>query len=65
MKKKKDKELNYVICPFCGYNNEFYRFQSHGTCLRCHKIVDQKTYIKRRLWEANHRRKLLEEDYYG
>lgn len=57
----RNKKLNFVVCQYCGYNNEFNRFQNYGTCLRCHKIVDPKTYIKRKLWEANHRR-YIEED---
>lgn len=59
-----NKKLNFVVCQFCGYNNEFNRFQNYGTCLRCHKIIDQKTYLKRKLWEANNRYKIKEENYY-
>lgn len=57
------KRVEFVVCKFCGYNNEFFRFQNYGTCLRCHKIIDPKVYIKRRLWEENHKRK-IKENYY-
>lgn len=58
------KEKHFIVCPSCGYNNEKERFSKYGTCLRCHKIVDPKIYLKRKLWEAKFRRKLKEEDYY-
>lgn len=65
MKEKKEfKKENFVVCQYCGYNNKYRRFTLYGTCLRCHKIVDPKVYLKRRLWEENHRTKLREEDYY-
>lgn len=54
-------KLNFVVCQFCGYNNEFNRFQNYGTCLRCHKIIDPKIYLRRKLWESKHRR-YIEED---
>lgn len=63
-KNNRSHKLTFIICPFCGYNNELTRFQLYGTCLRCHKIVDKKVYLKRRLWEANHRRKIKELNYY-
>ena len=43
---------DFVVCPHCGYYNEEKRFQLYGTCLRCHKIVDKKIYLKRRYWES-------------
>lgn len=58
------KDLSFVVCQFCGYNNEFNRFQNYGTCLRCHKIIDPKVYLKRKLWETNNRKYIREEDYY-
>lgn len=54
-------KLNFVVCKFCGYNNEKNRFQNYGTCLRCHKIIDPKIYLRRKLWESKHRR-YIEED---
>ena len=42
----------YVVCPFCGYNNEKERFTYFGTCLRCNKIIDKKLYLKRRIYES-------------
>ena len=55
----------FIKCPFCGYNNENERFQNYGTCLRCHKIIDKKVYLKRRLWEEKNKRRVREENYYG
>ena len=65
MKKKfsHDFATKFVVCQFCGYNNESKRFQNYGTCLRCHKIMDPKIYLRRRLWETNHRRYIDEEVY--
>ena len=65
--KKKWKKRNwceFVVCPKCGYNNEPKRFNSYGTCLRCHQIVNPKIYLKRKLWEAKYGKRLKEEDYY-
>lgn len=59
----KKRHLDFVVCQYCGYNNERKRFNFYGTCLRCHKIMDQKIYLKRLLWQANNR-KYLEEDLY-
>lgn len=57
---KKIKQ-NFIVCPHCGYNNEEQRLiNKYGTCLRCNKIVDKKAYLKRRLWEANHRKQIKE-----
>lgn len=53
--------LHFVVCPHCGYNNEERRFNLYGTCLRCHKVIDQKVYLRRRLWEENNRRKMRED----
>ena len=53
----KNKNYKFVECPFCGYNNEEKRLTKYGTCLRCSKIIDKKSYLRRRLWEANHRKK--------
>ena len=55
----------FIICPHCGYNNEFFRFQNYGTCLRCHKIVDPKVYLHRKYWESKTKYKIKEENYYG
>ena len=64
-KKRRYKEkINFIVCPYCGYNNEFYRFQNYGTCLRCHKVIDPKVYLKRKLWEANNKR-FVKEDING
>ena len=57
----KNKKFNYIVCPYCGYNNESTRLiNKYGTCLRCGKVVNKKAYIKRRLWEANHKQKIKE-----
>lgn len=57
---------SFIVCPFCGYNNEAVRcINKYGTCLRCNKIIDKKAYLKRKLWEANHKRIIKEGlDYY-
>lgn len=36
----------YVTCEYCGYNNERARFLQFGTCLKCGKVLDKKTYFK-------------------
>ena len=55
---------HFIKCPHCGYNNEIRRFQNYGTCLRCHKVMDEKIYLKRRYWEARTKYKIKEESYY-
>jgi len=54
-------KVKYVICPKCGYNNKKERFSLYGTCLRCHRIIDKKIFIKRLLWEVNTKYKIYEE----
>lgn len=61
MEEKKIKKEFFVVCQFCGYNNKYKRFQIYGTCLRCHKIIDPKIYLKRKLWEAKNRYKVRED----
>lgn len=39
----------FVTCKYCGYNNEKKRLENYGTCLRCRKIIDGKSYLKRKL----------------
>ena len=58
----KSKIREFVVCPKCGYNNEFYRFQNYGTCLRCNEIIDKKVYLKCKLDLAN-RKINIREDY--
>lgn len=36
----------FVTCKWCGYNNERGRFNQYGTCLKCGRILDEKTYFK-------------------
>lgn len=55
---RKNHKLTFIECPFCGYNNEETRFSFFGTCLRCHKVVDKKIYIKRLLYEARNKYKM-------
>lgn len=40
---------NFVICPFCNYNNKVEKFVKFGTCLRCLQILDDRVYFKNRL----------------
>lgn len=61
---KEYKEIKYTSCPHCGYNNKRGRLEKFGTCLRCHKIVDKKIYLRRKLWEAKHHTTVNEEDFY-
>jgi DNA-directed RNA polymerase subunit RPC12/RpoP len=46
---KEDKQefmkKNYLTCKYCGYNNEKARFLQYGVCLKCGKILDEKTYF--------------------
>lgn len=39
----------FVTCKYCGYNNEKKRLENYGTCLRCRKIIDGKSYLRRKL----------------
>lgn len=41
-------EKNYITCE-CGYNNRKNRLENFGTCLRCGKIIDERSYFKRKL----------------
>lgn len=59
---KKDVQVNFVECPFCGYNNYKERLNLYGTCLRCHSIIDKKIYLKRKLWESKTKYKVREEN---
>lgn len=43
--KKEFIKKNYITCENCGYNNERARFNQYGTCLKCGKVLDQKTYF--------------------
>lgn len=49
--KNKDKWLKerFITCKYCGYNNFKNRLESFGTCLRCGKIIDEKSYFMKRL----------------
>lgn len=58
----KHEKVKFIICPYCGYNNEFFRFQNYGTCLRCDNIIDKKVYLKHKLDLAN-RKIVIREDY--
>lgn len=33
----KVKDINYIPCPYCGYNNKDYNIHKHPKCLRCSK----------------------------
>lgn len=59
---ERSRRLKFVVCKYCGYNNEFYRFRNYGTCLRCNKIIDEKVYLKTKLDLAN-RKINIREDY--
>lgn len=39
----------FITCKYCGYNNFKKRLESFGTCLRCGKIIDEKSYFKKKL----------------
>lgn len=36
----------FITCDECGYNNLKNRFVAFGTCLRCGKIIDDRTYFR-------------------
>ena len=36
----------FITCKYCGYNNFKKRLERFGTCLRCGKIIDEKSYFK-------------------
>lgn len=57
--KKEFMEKNFVVCPYCHYNNEKNRFYQFGTCLKCSKIIDEKVYftIEMRKRILNNKRK--------
>lgn len=46
---KEFMDERYITCDKCGYNNLKKRFEGFGTCLRCNKILDKKTYFKVRM----------------
>ena len=39
----------YITCQNCGYNNNKQRLEIYGTCLCCGKIIDERTYFKKKL----------------
>ena len=41
-------EKKYITCE-CGYNNRKNRLENFGTCLRCGRIIDERSYFKRKL----------------
>lgn len=43
--KEEFMKKNFVLCPFCGYNNKKFFLYQYGTCLNCKKILDQKIYF--------------------
>lgn len=51
--RKKFIEEMFVVCDKCGYNNEKYRFQKYGTCLRCKHVIDERLHFKHQLWLAS------------
>ena len=46
---KEFMENNFVICPFCNYNNKVETFIRFGTCLRCLQVIDDKIYFRTKL----------------
>ena len=38
----------FLTCS-CGYNNRRDRLENFGTCLRCGKIIDKRSYFKKRI----------------
>ena len=56
MKKKKKiddysdfMKNNFVVCPFCHYNNKYETFIRFGTCLRCLEVIDDRIYFRNTL----------------
>ena len=59
MRYEKDKvKIDFKVCEHCGYNNHPRRVSFYGTCLRCGKVIDEKTkfihdmYNKLHLWRG-------------
>lgn len=40
---------NFVVCPYCDYNNKVEKFVKFGTCLNCKKIIDDRIYFRNTL----------------
>ena len=40
--KKEMKKIEFVVCPYCSYNNSKENVRKFGTCLRCKKTIDEK-----------------------
>ena len=43
MKNKEYKPLEFVVCPYCNYNNKPENAKKYGTCTRCKQIIDAKS----------------------
>ena len=42
-------KVRFITCKYCNYNNYKGRLENYGTCLRCGKIIDERSYFKKRL----------------
>lgn len=42
-------KVRFTTCKYCGYNNFKKRLENYGTCLRCNRVIDEKSYFKRKL----------------
>lgn len=45
-KKKEKVFMEFIVCPDCKYNNKPKNVELYGTCLRCHKVLDEKSKFK-------------------
>lgn len=56
MRKKYDKPLELIKCPYCDYYNKPENVQKYGTCTRCSQVLDAKVkfdyemYCRLKLW---------------
>lgn len=46
MKNKKFKQLVFIKCPYCGYNNKKENVNKYGTCTGCKKTIDGRAKYK-------------------
>ena len=43
MKNKEYKQLTWIVCPNCGYNNKEENIKKYGTCTGCRQTIDKKS----------------------
>ena len=43
MRNKEYKQLTWIVCPRCGYNNKEENVRRYGTCTGCRHTLDGKS----------------------